>query len=48
MFVAKADLKSRSRIGALIGIRINQLFNLSHEQLEVWDINADKYIYCII
>ena len=48
MFVAKADLKSRSRIGALIGIRINQLFNLSHEQSEVWGINADKYTFIVL
>ena len=35
LFAASPDLKSRSRIGAMVGIRVANLTNITTEQLEV-------------
>jgi hypothetical protein len=40
-FAAVPDLKARSRIGAVLGIRIDKLSNITDEQLEVWNITPD-------
>ena len=45
LFAAVPDLKSRLRIGAVLGLRIDRLSNITDEQLEVWNITPEfKYI----
>ncbi|ETO20146.1 hypothetical protein RFI_17071, partial [Reticulomyxa filosa] len=41
LFSAVPDLKSRARIGAVIGIKIEKLSNITQEQLEVWNITPE-------
>eukprot|EP01083_Nonionella_stella_P289886 986463_1 len=38
LFAAQPDLKSRSRIGAMVGIRVANLTNITSDQLEVWGL----------
>ena len=41
LFAASADLKSRSRVGAMVGIRVENLSNITSEQLEVWGLTKE-------
>lgn len=41
LFAAAPDLKSRSRVGATVAIRVENLVNITTEQLEVWGITPE-------
>jgi len=41
LFAATPDLKSRSRIGAMVGIRVANLTNITTDQLEVWGLTPE-------
>merc|ERR1712228_328516 len=41
LFAAASDLKSRSRIGAMVAIRVCNLTNINPTQLEVWGITPE-------
>eukprot|EP01084_Bolivina_argentea_P071794 130449_1 len=40
LFAATPDLKSRSRIGAMVAIRVANLTNITTDQLEVWGLSS--------
>jgi len=41
LFAAAPDLKSRSRIGAMVAIRVANLTNITTDQLEVWGLTPE-------
>eukprot|EP01083_Nonionella_stella_P001411 4058_1 len=41
LFAATPDLKSRSRIGAMVAIRVANLTNITTDQLEVWGLSSE-------
>jgi len=41
LFAASSDLKSRSRVGAMVAIRVSNLTNITAEQLEVWGLTEE-------
>ena len=51
LFCGISELKSRARIGALLGIKIAELLSkqlVSREQLEVWGIDYKKYSFIVL
>ncbi len=40
LFAAMPDLKSRSRVGAIVALRVSQLSNITPKQLQVWNITS--------
>jgi len=41
LFAASPDLKSRSRVGCMVAIRVENLSNITTEQLEVWGLTPE-------